>query len=380
MAADNDRESYETEPRHHASAPKMDWIFLIVIIASVISSYQFFGKSIIFWLSIGVMLGALAAIFSKQSSPAVKVLLLIAVPALIFLFIMFVLPAIPYASIQKTLSLPSAQTATQTATSSFSCLFDYAKCAQQYSYDSSTVPVSSRNTINAVFQTGFIKENQLIDIGVDLSVFNQDFDNLVVDASCYLDNNLITAEPNSFTFQKSASEQSNVLTCTGDYKPAGKLIVKLKARYNAKATLPVGIGQGTDIGKQISSMSYDSPYKLSISFGFNQPLTKAGSYKMPLIIEKQGNALIQNLDLLSISTKKEISISCDDFTGNGISNLDRNALKKYLIDPDKDIYYFKCNLEVNGAQAAASAQTAYIQSEAIYSAEYTYEKELKIIK
>ena len=124
------------------AAPKIDWIFLIVIIASAISAYQFFGKSMIFWLSIGVLLGAITAIFSKGSSPAVKILLLIAIPALIFVFIVFAWPAISSGEVQKTVSTKLGLPSTETATSSFTCLFDYAKCQEQYSYQSSTVPTA----------------------------------------------------------------------------------------------------------------------------------------------------------------------------------------------------------------------------------------------
>jgi hypothetical protein len=350
-----------------------EFIYLAVLIVSVIIAYFYYSKSIIFWLAIGAAIGALIAIFSK-SSEAAKIVYVIAVPLAIFLVITF-MPSTLYVDMGSKLSLFSIP---PNATSSLSCLFSYAQCAQQYTYDSSTIPSSSRNAIDASFQTKFIRENQPIDIDVNLAVFNQDFDNLVVDVRCYLDGNKITAQPSSFTFQKSMAEQDTVVTCKGDYSAAKKLSINLSATYTTKATLPISIGKEGSIGKQVSSMEYDSPYKLSISLGYDQPLKMIQEYKMPIVLEKQKNMIIQNLNFLKVSTQKDIIISCDDIPGNQITNLDRNSLKKYLIDPDKDTYYFRCSLNV--AEIPETAPTAYIRAEAIYSAEANYETALNIIK
>jgi hypothetical protein len=351
-----------------------EWMYvglLIVLVVAAITFYQS-GNTSFFLISFAAVIGALIAVFSPQSSDPQKIITIFIFAIGVFAFL-FLIPANLKAEVQSGVSSIAG---TFQKENPLTCINNPSQCAQQYSFDSAYVRTPQKIYMDAKPQTNYIKQNQPVEINVDLTAMNQVFDSLNVQARCFLDNKEISAEPSSIVLKKMSTEQSAVFTCKGDYQLANQLIIKLSAEYKAETVLPIEIGKGLNAGKLISSMQYDSPYKLSVSLGYNQPLTEAKKYIMPITLEKQQEFSIQELKSLKVSsTKKEgMAISCEDVPSLEITSLSRDSLKKFLINPDKDIYLFRCNLIVD--EVPEYAQNAYIESEAIYSAESEYKTTL----
>jgi len=260
----------------------------------------------------------------------------------------------------------------------FTCLTDYSKCQEQFSYSESTVQSASKNYINVNFINTYVRANQSIKINSEIVAMNSLFDNLQMRASCFINNDSIIATPSLFNFPKSTIVQSSTLICSGDYRPGNNLIVKLTSDYKAETTLPAIIGGKDNLGKKVSEMSYDSPYKLSIGLNYNQPL-KDGDYAMFIVLEKQQTSTLQNLKSLKISTlSQKATISCNDLQGLEVNELNRDSLKTFLIDPVKDKYLWQCTLTV--ANAGENPEDTYIQAEAIYTVESEYKTSLIVTK
>jgi hypothetical protein len=377
-------EEKEVEEPKNKKSGFSEWIYIgLLIIAAVIAVtlYQT-GNIQYFLVALAFFVASFIAAFSPKMHDSQKVGIIIILTLLVYLFL-FITPQSlkdeikSYASPVMDLFKSSAST--------LSCADpkNYAKCQQQLGqFDSAYVsPNAPKIYMSATFQTNYIKENQPIDINADVTAMNQIFDNLRVDAKCLLGEKEITADPSYFILPKRSSEQNTVVTCKGPYQTADKLTLKLNADFKAETTLAVDIGKSTiSTGKVISSMKYDSPYKLSVSLGFNQPLTETKEYTMPITLEKQQDFSIQELKSLKVSTKKQtgVAISCEDIPGLEIDSLSRSSLQKFLINPDKDIYSFRCKFIVD--EVPESVQRSYIESEAIYSADYEYKTKLNIIK
>jgi hypothetical protein len=354
-------------------------IYLGILVAIAIIAIVFFSKFLT-WIAVGAFIGLVIAVFSGKTSTK-DLALYMAIFAVIGGFL-FAFGSPLYAEVMG--SAKGAQfkfsDLTQGIMKPFECLLNTEACQKKYAnYDASTVQeaVSKVNT-KVSFLDKAIRENQPLDVKAELAVMNQIFDNLRIDASCSVDNVIKTAEPASFVFEKSTQEQYSTLSCKGDFQK-GELAVKLRTQYKAETVLTFSIGGKEKLNKPVSEMLYDSPYKLSIGLSYNQPLLD-GDYIMLVVLEKQkSDSTISGLDSLKLSTKTErASISCEDFNNMEINNLDRNSLKAYLKDPNKDLYMWECALSVSNA--GDIKEDAYIKAEAIYTAESEYKTTLQIIK
>lgn len=366
----------EEEEKPKKSQGLGDFVYvgiLIIALVAAVAFYQQGGIKIYFIVSMAVFIGALFAVFSSKSTDAQKLVTTFGFAGAILLF-MFVVPASLKADIQSGVS---SLTNVFPKENPLNCIDNPSQCTQQYyNYDSANIRSTPKIYLDAKAQATSINQDQPVAINVDITAINQVFDNLNVNAKCFLDGKEISAEPQSFLFKKMDEQQSSTLTCKGDYQAAKELIVKLEADYKAETLLPIEVGKGPNAGKLISSMQYDSPYKLSVSLGYNQPLTEAKTYIMPVNLDRQTFS-IKELKSLKISTKKTgVAINCDDIPGLEITSLNRDALRKFLINSEKDNYQFRCNLIVD--EVPEYAQNAYIESEAIYSAESEYKTSLTI--
>lgn len=359
-----------------------DLIYVAVFVIFSILVLGFFQQALIWWFA-GAILGGLIAALSKQ--PDIRTIFLRATAfALIFGIVsLFSMPV--YAEInnlQKQMNLPTVPQMFQEVRKPFVCLFDYAGCQKQYSesysYDSSKVQSGSKSYIKVNFPYNFERENQPIEISGELTVMNQLFDNMHIDARCSINNVTINANPSSFDFSKSSAEQYNALTCSSPEYIKGDLSLKLSSKYKSETVLPITIGQKGNIGKQISEMKYDSPYKLSISLSYSQPL-RNGDYIMYVVLEKQQTSTLTSIESLKVSTISEkAKISCDKMSNLGVFSMDRETLKEFLINPSKDTFLWQCRLDIENAPE--SSEEAYIGAEAIYTAESEYKTSLQVVK
>jgi len=358
-----------------------DLIYVAVLVVLAIVTLIFFKQAIL-WAGIGAFLGLIIAVFSGKVELR-SIALNVAIFAIIFGAISYLsMPA--YAEIsklQKEMNLPTFPQMIQEAKKPFVCLFNYDECqkqySQSYSYDSSTVQSGSKTYMNVNFPYNFVRLNQSVEVRGELTIMNQLFDSMHISANCFINNISVKVNPSVIDVPKSSTEQYSVLTCSSDQYAKGDLSLKLSSRYKAETVLPITIGSTGNIGKKISEMQYDSPYKLSVSLSYSQPL-RNGNYVMYVVLEKQQSSILTNLELLKVLTISEKArISCDKMQTLQLSNLDRQALEQFSI-PSKETFIWQCSLDVENA--LNTPEEAYIQAEAIYTAESEYKTSLQVVK
>ena len=355
-------------------------ILLIFAIATLV--YKIIFKQSILLIGIGALIGAIVSVLSSKIKFQ-RVVINIVTYAIIFGAISyFSMPA--YAEVnklQKEMNLPTVPQMVQEAKKPFVCLFNYDECqkqySQSYSYDSSKVQAGSKTYMQVNFPYNFVRVNQSVEIRGELTAMNQLFDVMHIDAKCSINNLSVSVNPLTLDIPKSSQEQYSVLTCSSDQYTKGDLALKLSAKYKAETVLPITLGSMGNIGKKVSEMKYDSPYKLSISVSYSQPL-RNGNYVMYVVLEKQQQSTLTSIESLKVSTISEKArISCEKMQNLQISNLDRQALEQFVI-PSKEIFLWQCNLDVENA--LDTPEEAYIQAEAIYTAESEYKTSLQIVK